>query len=166
MNKETLSFIFCFALIKPPTQFSSPITQTHTHNGQTHTNVTWRGVLAQMSYKIRNDERLGAQTKEKFPWWYGSFLGSVWKKVMKHLRRGNVRPNQRSCGQQGNVKIIRPTVHLRRNQPKVCKVAKHGNTTWLISISLPSYLPLTSLSLFAGFGKYTGIVQWYTIISM
>lgn len=50
---------------------------THTHNGQTHTNVTWRGVLAQMSYKIRNDERLGAQTKEKFPWWYGSFLGSV-----------------------------------------------------------------------------------------
>lgn len=86
-------------------------------------------VLAKMSDEIRNDERLRAQTKEKFPWRYGSFLGSARRKVMKHLSGRNVKPNQRSRGQQRNVQIIKlasltqPTL---RSAKRLSIAAPHG----------------------------------------
>lgn len=115
-------------------------------------------VLAKMSDKIRNDERQNAQTKEKFPWRCGSFLGSVRRKMMKHLSRRNVRPNQRSCGQQRNAEIIKSTSDT--TSPQICITTKYSHTTWLISItSLPDILPVNCLwqvcqvSALADFGK-------------
>lgn len=86
-------------------------------------------VLAKISDEIRNDERLRAQTKEKFPWRCGSCLGSVRRKVMKHLSRRNVRPNQRSCGRQRDAQIIKRTSltqPARRSAKRLCIVVPHG----------------------------------------
>lgn len=86
-------------------------------------------VLAKMSDEIRNDERLHAQTKEKFPWRYGSFLGSVRRKVMKHLSRKNVRLNQRSCGQKRKTQIIKLTSLTQpahRSPKRLSIAAPHG----------------------------------------
>lgn len=127
-----LSFTLRFALITAPT-----------HYGQTHTNAQMSpaGCTRQKtSDEIRNDEKLRAQTKEKFPRWYGSFLGSVRSEVMKHLRRRNVRPNQRSRGRQRSARIIKLT-SVTRSGPRVCEEAKYSRATWLISItSLPAIL--------------------------
>lgn len=100
-EREPFSFILRFALlITAPTRY-----------GQTHTNAQMSpaGCTCQKVWRDKKWWKAPYSNKRKFPWRNGSFLDSVRRKVMKHLSRRNVRPNQGSCGQQRNARIIKLT---------------------------------------------------------
>lgn len=87
--------------VLPGTLLPPHVMVKHTPTLQCHLQV----VLSQTSDEIRNNERLHAQTQGKIPSAEWELFG-LWRSVTKHLRRKNVKPNQRICGRQRSARII------------------------------------------------------------
>lgn len=108
-EKQSRSFILCFAHL---------ITDL-THHGQTHTNAQMSpaGGTFQNIWRDKKWWKAPRSNKRKVALVEWELFG-LWKKVMKHLKRKNVKPNLRICGQRRNTWIIKPA-HWSAKSPSI-----------------------------------------------